>query len=89
MGQLSGLKGTNGQNIECIFIEKASHIKSIIKKGLAATAAGSNGAINIYKDDAGNIRCEAMRYCATIDEKLFANIDDAIVWVDEWLPKIN
>lgn len=89
MGYLSGLKGTNGKDIKCIFIDKGIDIEVILNDGFAATTADDNGAINVYKDDNGNIRCEIMRYMITLQEKTFENIEDAIKWVDEWLPKIK
>lgn len=88
MGYLSGLKGTDGKNIDCIFIDKGADIESVLGDGLAATTAGDNGAMNVYKDNDGNIRCEIMRYMRTIEEKVFTTTEQAVEWVDEWLPKI-
>jgi hypothetical protein len=89
MGQLINLKGTNGKAIDCKFIKKGSEIRSILKSGIAATTAGNNGAINIYTDDNGDIRCEAMRFMVSLEEKVFQHIKDAINWTNEWLPKIK
>lgn len=89
MGTLTGLKGTNGQAIECVFIEKGTDIEGVLGDGLAATSAGGNGALNIYKDDEGNIRCEAMRYCQTMEEKIFGHAKPVIKWADKWLLKIQ
>lgn len=90
MGYLQGLKGLpEGTKIDCVFIKKAKEIEVILNNNLAATTAGSNGAINIYKDGNGNIRCEAQRYCSLVEEKTFEVLPDAVKWVGMWLKKIQ
>lgn len=89
MGQLQGLKGTDGRKIDCMFIESGKEIEVILQNNKAATAADNNGAINVYKDDEDNIRCEVMRYCKTLEEKTFKTFAPAIKWVDKWILKIN
>lgn len=83
MAKLTGLEGTNGRDIDCLFIEKGSDIKVILNNCYAATTAGNNGALNIYKDDEDNIRCEAMRFCNTLEKKVFKSFQPAINWVDK------
>jgi len=89
MATLERLKGTDGRQINCLFIQIGSEIEVILRNSLAATSAGDNGALNVWKDDDGFIRCESMRYCRSIEEKIFKTIQPAIKWVDKWLPQIN
>ncbi len=86
---LIGLEGTDGREIPHQFIERSSSIKkATMDSGIAYTAAGSNGAINIYQDDDGQIRCQAMRYCRTIDKQKYSKVKDVKVWADKWLKEI-
>ena len=89
MGTLRNLKGTSVEEIECEFITKPSEIKDILENGKACTAADSNGAINIWKDDNGLIRCESMAYFRSLDTKEFENIEDVEKWTKKWLRKIK
>lgn len=87
---LVGLEGTSGDVIDAVFIEKSSQIKnSIFNEGKAFTSAGSNGAINIWEDDEGFVRCKAMRYFATIDYQKYSKLKDVKAWTDYWLKNIG
>ena len=89
MPHLRGLEGTSGAEIEAEYFTKSSQIKNIIDKGLSATAADYNGAINIWKDDAGFIRCESMQWLISLEKKRFRTIKEVKVWADKWLKKIH
>lgn len=89
MGQLSDLKGTNGESIDTLFVHAGFEIDIVLRNNMAVTAADNNGALNVWKDDEGNIRCEAMRYCRTLEEKTYKTVEQAIKWVDKWLEKIK
>jgi len=82
---LTNLEGIDKDEIECDFIHNGNEVESILEKGIAATAAGDNGAINIWKDRDGFIRCESMKLMKTTDKKIFNNINDVQLWADEWL----
>lgn len=56
---------------------------------LMRTSAGDNGAINVWKDDAGIIRGKLMRYCVTVEKRTFANYVDAEKCVSDWLERID
>lgn len=88
MGKLVGLEGVS-RDIDALFIYKGSDIEVILNNDYAATDAQQNGAINIYKDDEGKIRCEAMAHFRSLEHKIFDTIEEAIVWTDEWLVKIK
>lgn len=87
--KLTGLAGTNGNDIECKFINKGKQIEAILNDGIAATSAGDNGAINIWKDDEGFIRCESMRFMISLEKAAFEKMPDAVKWANKWLKKIN
>ena len=66
-----------------------SDIEPTLELGCACTSAGDNGAINVWKDDAGIIRGELMRYCVTIESRSFSNYPEAEKCVSDWLELIN
>lgn len=84
MGVLTDLEGVSQIETECIFLEKPSDIIWILRKGLAATTAGSKGAINIWKDDEGYFRCEACRHLVIVESKKYKYISMAEKWVKKW-----
>lgn len=89
MGALLNLEGTSRKSIDCMFINKGSDIEVVLNNGYAATSANTSGAINIWKDDEGNIRCEAMANFRKLDKKIFKSFYPAIKWADKWLLKIK
>jgi len=76
--QLDGLPGVKRRIIE-----------STLELGYACTSAGDNGAINVWKDDAGIIRGELMRYCVTVEKRTFASYAELEKCISEWLEMIN
>lgn len=88
MGQLVGLKGTNGKEIDYFFIKRVTQIKKITKN-LAGTNAGSNGALNIWIDDDNNYRCESMKFKSVLESKIFSDVKDVSKWLKEWNIKIK
>lgn len=89
MANLKGLAGLSQEEIECLFIYEASDIKCILNNSKAGTAAGDNGAINVWYDDDRFIRCEAQRYCNTVESKKFKTFAPAIRWVAKWMDQIK
>ena len=89
MATLNGLKGTYIKEMEFEIFRKPSEISKILKKNKAAVAADDNGAINIWNDDEGFIRCESMRFCISLDVQKFSKIGDAKSWAEKWLIEIQ
>ncbi len=89
MGNLVGLEGTNGREMEAVFIKKPSDIRKILRAGKGATTADDNGAINIWRDDEGMIRCDAMAYMRSLEKKKYKTLTEAEKWVAKWLNKIR
>lgn len=85
---LEKLEGTNGKPIEAEYINDASEFYKL-EKAKAITTADSNGAINIWIDDDGKIRCNAMRHLSTIDYKITKSRTAARQWLIKWIEKIK
>jgi hypothetical protein len=86
---LNDLEGVSIKDTKALFFKKPSDIDVIFHNGYAATAADTNGAINIWKDEDDNIRCEAMRHLVSIDDKVYENLLDVKMWAKKWLAKIK
>lgn len=89
MGTLIDLEGLSVKEVECEFIKKPSDIRKIFKAGKAATTADTNGALNIWKDDEGIIRCNAMAWLQSLEKKQFKTLAGAEKWIAKWLKKIK
>jgi len=89
MGTLTNLEGVKANEIEAVFINKPSDIRAILRQGKGATTAKSNGAINIWRDDAGMIRCNAMRWLQSVDHQTYRTLKEAELWVRKWLKEIE
>lgn len=89
MGVLRNLEGIAATEIEAVFIDKPSDITAILVAGKGATTAGDNGAINIWRDDEGYIRCQAMQWLKTVETKRYFTILGAEKWAAKWIQKIN
>lgn len=86
---LLNLEGVKAKITNCEFFSTPEEMELILKNGVAATTAGDNGAINVYRDDEGAIRCEAMRHLSSIDKKIYQDIEGAKAWSKKWLKKIK
>lgn len=89
MVTLENLEGLAVKKIDAEFFSKASQIKAILDKGIAATAAEQNGALNIWKADDGRYRCESMRSFKTLDYQKFTTLGQVGKWAKEWLELIK
>lgn len=87
--QLKGLPGVKKCKVYAYWINDTSDIEPTLELGYACTSAGDNGAINVWKDDAGIIRGELERYCVSIEKRTFANYAEAEKCVNDWLERIN
>lgn len=86
--QLKDLKGVRKKLKDAVMFRTVSQLAPILKNGFAATSAGSNGAINIWIDDKGNIHSNSYFYCELQDETTHTSVAKAKVWTSEWLKKI-
>jgi GH15 family glucan-1,4-alpha-glucosidase len=64
-------------------------VLDVLRAGLAATAAGDCGAINVWRDLSGSLRGEAMRRMITVDSQMFADLQEVASWTRKWLEKIE
>jgi len=89
-GILKGIEGVKvNREVPCIHIKHSRFINSINLCDYAYVASGNNGSLNIYKDDSGFIRCEAMKHYITFDKKIFDTLTEAKKWFGKTYLKIQ
>lgn len=86
--KLLNLKGTSITEMDCFFIKKVSEISNITPT-LAATAADSNGALNIWLDDDMKFRCESMRWLTRVDYQIYSDVALVKQWYKKWIKEIK
>ena len=64
-------------------------VPAILNKNMVASAAQSNGAIDVYRDDNGLIRVRVHRWRVTIYEDSFKTLTSAKPVVIDWLAEIK
>ena len=87
--ELKDLFGVKAKSVDAVFFKRAAKIETILSNNMAATAADYNGALNIWKDDEGKIRCEAFAHYKAVDNNMYSSIPPAIKWAKKWLKKIK
>lgn len=87
--QLEGLPGVKKCKVDAYWINDTSDIEPTLELGCTCTFAGDNGAINVWKDDAGIIRGELTRYRVTIEKRTFAGYTEAEKCVADWIERID
>lgn len=87
MGQLRGLPGVKGA-LPCQHVSTIDQAMQRIQKRRAVTAAGSRGALNIWRDDRRQLRSEFMRFRISQSREEHANLDSLRRWLDQWWPEL-
>ena len=89
MPTLAGLPGTDGRKIECEFVGSVTAALFALSKGKPATLAADNGAINVWRDDAGCLRGERHFHKSVRESKRFYSKRELGVWLRGALKKIR
>lgn len=89
MVQLKNLDGVRKKLVDAKYFKNAKEAEDIIQSGIAATTAGSNGAINVWEDDKGNVWCSMMQYLEYIDKKIINGTDERRKWIKRNLKIIH
>lgn len=89
MGVLVGLSGVKKKELPCEFFSTPLQMKKIIAKGMAATSASRNGALNVWQDDKGVLRGSYHQFCQELESNVFESMDDLLAWTKKYLRKIK
>lgn len=83
---LNNLEGVSRENTYAVFVHTAEDVEELLSKNDAVTAAGDNGAFNIWKDDNGKIRCQAYCHYISIGYKEYESMEsiaEVVGWAKE------
>lgn len=89
MGELSGLKGLSRSVIVNEYPHSVTRAIAIMKRDGASTAAGDDGAINVWRDDSGKYRAEFMRWMSVKGSIEVSTLKELRAWLHEWWPRMN
>lgn len=89
MPELRGLTGVNGRLTVQHVASIDQAVRRISGKRRAVTAAGLNGALNVWRDDARRLRSNFCRFRATVNEVEHEDVDCLRAWLNEWWPKMG
>ena len=90
MGNLVGLPGVVGGTIKDVPMARTvSGALRALRTSRAVTGAGDFGAWTVWKDDAGQWRCDFTRHHSTINEATARTNVEIEAWLREWLPKVQ
>lgn len=84
---LSGLPGTTGV-VKCRMVWSVRGAKMALRSGVAATAAGNNGALNVWRGNDGAYLCEAYYRRSTVASAKFSAWSDVVKWLKQWFKEI-
>lgn len=84
---LVGLPGTSGDK-KAHLVNSATGALKALQGGFAATSAGNNGAINLWRNDSGYYVCQLMRFRRVLKLKSFATKKGAVSQFKTWLAQI-
>lgn len=88
MGKLTDLEGVK-HDLDCEFFASSKEAFSILQKGLAATCADSNGAINVWIDDNNYYRCSLHKNLTTLQSFRSLKWDAVKTLLNQWLKIIK
>ncbi len=88
MAELRGLAGVRGA-LACQHVASIDQAIRRIPKRRAVTAAGPDGAVNVWRDDAKRLRSNFCRYKHTVNEAEHEDIDCLRAWLNIWWPKMG
>lgn len=86
---LTELKGVAEKMLPHTMILNKTHLRSILKNRDYGTTAGDAGAINIYRDDAGQIRAQYMVFMTEKEDVVLNSVKDAIKWYEDKMQLIH
>jgi hypothetical protein len=71
------------------FVENRTAALRVARTGKAATSAGDNGAINIWRDRRGQLHARFSRYRVTENYAKGMTLGDLGAWLKKWWPEMG
>lgn len=83
------LPGVRGGKLRAPFVSNPTEAMRILAKRRAISAAGDDGAVFVYRDDAGKFRCHFMVRWSQREAQIFTSKASVRRWLAEWMPRCN
>jgi len=84
---LKGLAGVKAPMVKAARANSVTAFLNAIRKTRAVSGANDNGAITVWRDDAGDIRAAFCQYKVDVATGTFKNTSDLRKWLKVWFPK--
>lgn len=89
MAEFVGLEGVKAKSIPGVVVPRVSALISGLRSHRALAAAGCNGCVTVWTDDAGVIRSEFAQHWITKAKAEHSSKAALRAWLREWWPKCN
>lgn len=90
MPELRGLAGVSARALPCQYVASVDQaVRRVTGRRRAVTAAGSDGAINVWRDDNGRLRSNFCRFRATVAEAEHEDGESLRAWLNVWWPQME
>lgn len=87
--ELRGLSGVKRKSLEAQIFRRPDQASRLLRTNRAITAADSNGAVNVWRDDAGLYRAEFYQHCVTKASWRGKQKTRLTEWLKTWMPKMR
>lgn len=88
-GQLVGIPGVKSGRVDCTNTKSVTAMMRTVAPGLAACAAGRDGAISLWIGDDGDYLCDFSRFGTVQSQGSFAQKTKLRRWLQEHWPKMG
>lgn len=85
---LKDLEGLPGLTVAHYATSRTAALK-LVRDGKTVTAAGRNGALNIWRDHSGCLRAAFYRQCVTLSRVEDLTINGLGVWLAQWFKQLE
>lgn len=78
-----------GGSTSAMCVTSVTDAMKCIRKAPAITASGDAGAMNVYRQKSGVLRCQFMRFLITHDDAEVESMSQLREWLKKWWPELK
>ena len=86
---LVDLPDTKRREVLAVHVRSKRAALKWLRDGRDVAMCGHDGALNVWRTDAGGWACEFYRFRRTVASVRVASIEDVAAWLDQWIPKLG
>lgn len=84
----NGMPDVRRKSLKGPMVDSANGFLTALRSHRICSAAGDDGAVNVYIADDGTYRCSFCRYLHYVSNEKFTTKAAVRRWLKEWLPKM-